>query len=228
MIPSSCARSVPTSESSTMTCGSRRRLILCSSRDEPGGPGTSRQAPLVRHRCAVDAAAPSWRRGGREGKTAIQVYGCGWHRVRGDEVCVSTLRRPVTEVNVQVTDWVRKNILTEQFIVETIRELRGRLVGARRARSRAPTKSPTPSCKPSRNAIAAARSRGAPVRGHSGPRGAQRRGIADRTRGSSPDPRNGRDLRREPRRSASLLDGPVPRGASLDWCSATGCSTCSC
>lgn len=65
---------------------------------------------------------------GKQGKAACKVYACSWHRTRGDEVCTTSLRRPVGEVNAQVARWVKENILRESFIIETIRELRARLL----------------------------------------------------------------------------------------------------
>ena len=63
----------------------------------------------------------------KAGRKLIKVYGCSWHRNRGDAVCANTVRRPVESVDEAVVGWVRENVLTEALILETLREVRRRL-----------------------------------------------------------------------------------------------------
>lgn len=58
----------------------------------------------------------------------VRAYGCSYHRTRGDTVCANTLRRPLESVNQAVTEWISENMLSEEVILETLREVRRRLV----------------------------------------------------------------------------------------------------
>lgn len=57
----------------------------------------------------------------------VRVYGCSWHRNRGDAVCKNTLRRPVQAVNDMLIDWVREHVLSEEVVLEALKEIRRRL-----------------------------------------------------------------------------------------------------
>ena len=70
---------------------------------------------------------------GKVGSVAIKVYGCAYHRDRGNAVCGNRLRRPVDSVDQAVVDWIQENVLTEEVIAATLREVRRRL--AERAES---------------------------------------------------------------------------------------------
>lgn len=63
----------------------------------------------------------------RHGTDVVKVYVCAYHRERGDAVCSSTTRRPVTAVNDLVVDWVQQNVLSEDVILETLSIIRARL-----------------------------------------------------------------------------------------------------
>ncbi len=64
---------------------------------------------------------------GRDGKKTIKVYGCANHHDAGNTVCANQLRKPVELVDEVVIDWLEENILTEQFVVRALREIRKRL-----------------------------------------------------------------------------------------------------
>jgi hypothetical protein len=57
----------------------------------------------------------------------VRAYGCSWHRDRGAAVCPNGLRRPVSSIDNAVLEWVRANILQEQLVLETLKEVRRRL-----------------------------------------------------------------------------------------------------
>lgn len=61
---------------------------------------------------------------GRDGYEPIKVYACCRRRDRGDTVCTSTLRRPVEAVDGAILDWVRREVLTEDFVLMVLEELR--------------------------------------------------------------------------------------------------------
>jgi site-specific DNA recombinase len=71
--------------------------------------------------------------GGKDGTKPIKVYGCGWHRDRGDSVCANTLRRPVAGVDEALIAWVHENVLREDLILDVLAEVRRRV--AERSRS---------------------------------------------------------------------------------------------
>ena len=95
-------------------------------------PATSRRGRPPKYllsgfsRCA-ECGGPLKVSNGRQGSKAIKVYGCAYHRDRGNSVCSNTLRRPVETINEAVTSWVRRHVLTEETIVEALKEVRRRL-----------------------------------------------------------------------------------------------------
>jgi site-specific DNA recombinase len=73
---------------------------------------------------------------GKHGTAPIKVYGCQYHRTRGDEVCTSSLRRPVEAVDRAVLDYLARNVLTEEVVTDALKILRQRLIDrVRTARS---------------------------------------------------------------------------------------------
>jgi site-specific DNA recombinase len=70
---------------------------------------------------------------GKVGSQSVKVYVCHKHRTEGNAICANTLRRPVVDVDAAVTDWISANVLREELVVETLREIRRRL--AERARA---------------------------------------------------------------------------------------------
>lgn len=64
---------------------------------------------------------------GKSGSTIIKVYVCHRHRTEGNATCPNTLGRPVERVDAAVADWIAANVLREELVVETLRELRKRL-----------------------------------------------------------------------------------------------------
>lgn len=59
--------------------------------------------------------------GGKSAATPVKVYLCQYHRTRGDEVCASSLRRPVAAVDQVVIDYVARNVLTEDVITDALK-----------------------------------------------------------------------------------------------------------
>jgi hypothetical protein len=64
---------------------------------------------------------------GKAGTRLIKVYVCHKHRTEGNAVCPNTLARPVEKVDGAVADWIAANVLREELVIETIREIRRRL-----------------------------------------------------------------------------------------------------
>lgn len=63
----------------------------------------------------------------------VRVYGCTWHRNRGDTVCRNGLRRPVDTVNHALVDWLVTHVLSEDVVLEALREVRRRLAARAKA-----------------------------------------------------------------------------------------------
>jgi site-specific DNA recombinase len=70
---------------------------------------------------------------GKAGREVIRVYACAHHRNRG--TCANSLRRPVESVDAAVTNWIQANVLSEELIVDVIRELRDRLADLKAQRA---------------------------------------------------------------------------------------------
>ena len=60
---------------------------------------------------------------GKQGNEPIIVYSCKYHKERGETVCASKLRRPVTTTNAVVIEWIESHI-TEELALRLICELR--------------------------------------------------------------------------------------------------------
>jgi hypothetical protein len=60
---------------------------------------------------------------------------CQYHRTRGEEVCPSSLRRPVEDVDRAVVDYLSRNVLTEEVITDALKILRARLIERTRSTS---------------------------------------------------------------------------------------------
>ena len=73
--------------------------------------------------------------GGKSAATPVKVYLCQFHRTRGDEVCASSLRRPVAAVDQVVIDYVARNVLTEDVITDALKILRQGLTDRTRSTS---------------------------------------------------------------------------------------------
>ena len=73
--------------------------------------------------------------GGKSAATPVKVYLCQYHRTRGDEVCASSLRRPVAAVDQVVIDYVARNVLTEDVITDALKILRQGLTDRTRSTS---------------------------------------------------------------------------------------------
>ncbi|AUX43692.1 uncharacterized protein SOCE26_051440 [Sorangium cellulosum] len=64
---------------------------------------------------------------GKSSYEPIKVYACSYSRDRGKTVCANTLRRPVDAVNQALIDWIKSNVLSEELILEVLKQLRQRL-----------------------------------------------------------------------------------------------------
>ena len=62
---------------------------------------------------------------GKVSYTPVKVYVCAYHRERG--TCATSLRRPVPNVDAAVLSWLQQNILTEEVLTATLREVRRRI-----------------------------------------------------------------------------------------------------
>ncbi len=63
----------------------------------------------------------------KHGSALTKLYICGRHNDRGTSVCSNSLRRPVTEVDSAVIEWIQSNVLNEERITEIFREVRRRV-----------------------------------------------------------------------------------------------------
>ena len=70
---------------------------------------------------------------GNSASPPLKVYLCQYHRTRGDEVCASSLRRPVAAVDQVVIDYLARNVLTEDVITDALKILRRRLTDRTRS-----------------------------------------------------------------------------------------------
>lgn len=77
-------------------------------------------------RCGV-CGGPMKVSNGRDGTKSIKVYGCGWHRDRGNSVCSNTLRRPVETTDEAIIAWIEEHVLREDLILDVLAEVRRRL-----------------------------------------------------------------------------------------------------
>jgi site-specific DNA recombinase len=93
-------------------------------RSSPGRPASYLLSGLAR--CGI-CGGPIAVNGGKSAQTPIKVYLCQYHRTRGDEVCSSSLRRPVDDVDRVVVDYIARNVLTEDVIVDALEIIRRRL-----------------------------------------------------------------------------------------------------
>jgi hypothetical protein len=64
---------------------------------------------------------------GKIGSQIVRVYMCSWHRDRGDAVCKNTVRRPVNAIDDAIVAWIKQHVLSEELVVETLKEVRWRL-----------------------------------------------------------------------------------------------------
>ena len=60
---------------------------------------------------------------GKQGNKPIRVYSCKYHKERGETVCASKLRRPVTTTDEVVFDWVKAHI-NEELALTLVAQLR--------------------------------------------------------------------------------------------------------
>ncbi len=61
---------------------------------------------------------------GKQSYEAIKVYACCRRRDRGGTVCASTLRREIGAVDGAVLGWVRREVLTEEYVAAIVAEAR--------------------------------------------------------------------------------------------------------
>jgi len=80
--------------------------------------------------------------GGRDGTKPIKVYACSYRHDRGDPVCTNSHRRPVERVNAGVVDWIKSNILSDELVLDTLKEVRKRLTHRRGRRGHAAHRRP--------------------------------------------------------------------------------------
>jgi site-specific DNA recombinase len=102
----------------------RSREGSCGKSGQRGRP--ARYLLVGNARCAI-CGGPMMVTHGKQGKTTIKTYACAYHRDRGTAVCPNTLRRPMEEIDAAVASWLRENVLTEDVVLATLRELRKRL-----------------------------------------------------------------------------------------------------
>jgi DNA invertase Pin-like site-specific DNA recombinase len=77
-------------------------------------------------RCAV-CGGPLTVVNTRAGTAPIKAYACAYRHSRGEAVCTNAYRRPIASVNAAVVNWIQGNILSEQLLLDTLKEVRRRL-----------------------------------------------------------------------------------------------------
>jgi site-specific DNA recombinase len=75
-------------------------------------------------RCS-ECGGPIHARNGRMGKAATKVYMCGYFHDRAS--CKNSLRRPVEEADQGCIEWIGRNVLREEVVLEILREVRHRI-----------------------------------------------------------------------------------------------------
>ena len=95
-----------------------------------GGPGPGRRPRYLLSgiaRCG-DCGGPLKVSNSKVGQRQVKVYGCAYHRDRGNSVCQNAMRRPVDTVDAMVIGWLRQNVLVEGIVGEVLKEVRARIV----------------------------------------------------------------------------------------------------
>jgi site-specific DNA recombinase len=98
----------------------------------PGAPARYLLSGIAR--CG-ECGGPITVNNGKSSHTPIKVCLCQYHRTRGDEVCRTSLRRPVDDVDQAVADYLARNVLTEEVVTDALMILRERLTDRMRATS---------------------------------------------------------------------------------------------
>lgn len=98
-----------------------------------GSPGPKPKYLLTGFAKCSECGGPMQVTNGKIGSQTVRVYMCSWHRDRGDAVCTNTLRRPVATVDEAVLSWMKQHVLTEELIIETLKEVRRRIADRSKA-----------------------------------------------------------------------------------------------
>ncbi|MEO8797575.1 MAG: recombinase family protein, partial [Polyangiaceae bacterium] len=64
---------------------------------------------------------------GRDGMRPIKVYVCSYRHDRGDTVCTNRHRRPVDALNAGVVNWIKTNILSDELVLDSLKEVKRRM-----------------------------------------------------------------------------------------------------
>lgn len=104
-----------------------RRVEPSERRTSRGGGRPPRHLLSGFARCG-ECGGPITVTNGKSSYENVKVYACSYSRDRGKTVCSNTLRRPVDAVNHAVLDWIQVNLLSEELIVEVLKEVKTRLL----------------------------------------------------------------------------------------------------
>src|SRR5262249_45768154 len=86
---------------------------------------------------AVSAESKTWgsKKPGEQ-RARVKLYLCKRHRQSGAPACANAVRRPVSVVDGLLLKWLIANVLTEDLIVQTMGEIRRRLVARSKTSAR--------------------------------------------------------------------------------------------
>jgi hypothetical protein len=57
----------------------------------------------------------------------VRYYVCAWRRARGESVCPNSFGRPAEPIDIDLTNWIRENVLQERVVVGALEVIRQRL-----------------------------------------------------------------------------------------------------
>jgi hypothetical protein len=101
------------------------RVSVPQSEEKPGGrPPSYLLSGILR--CG-ECGGPLTVINGKSSTTPIKVYTCCRRRDRGGVACASTLRRDVAAVDGAIVEWIRREVLTEDFVTAAMNEIRRRV-----------------------------------------------------------------------------------------------------
>ncbi len=94
---------------------------------EKGGSSKTRHLLSTFARCGVCGGSISTTTGRWGTNPTAKLYHCSKNHSRGATVCGNNLRRPVNEINSLVIDWIQTEILSEEYVLAAISEVKRRL-----------------------------------------------------------------------------------------------------
>ncbi|UQA57087.1 recombinase family protein [Polyangium aurulentum] len=94
--------------------------------------GAKTRGPAVRYllsglgRCS-ECGGPIHVANRKDSYDNVAAYACSRRKNQGPAACGNALRRPVADIDEVVLGWIRANVLTEELVADTLKEVRRRL-----------------------------------------------------------------------------------------------------